>query len=114
MNTLTSTAAQHMKSNSNAQAMQSNGWFAKQTLQFEKFRFGMMTIYITAQSCLGSIACMYILQQNTSDIWLMLCAGVTMGSNATFIAQGPAKWCLIALYTSVLTNTLLILGTFLF
>lgn len=112
MSTVTSTAAR--THNRHAEATPANGWFNKQALQFEQFRFGMMTIYITAQSCLGSIACMYILQQGVSDVWLMLCAGVTMGANAAFIAQGPAKWCFIALYTSVLTNALLIVGTVLF
>lgn len=81
-----------------------DGWFNRQVAKFEAFRFGWMTIYLTAQSCLGAIACMYILKNNASDIMLASCAAVTMGSNAVFIAQGSGKWCLLSFYISVLLN----------
>ena len=85
-----------------------NKWFALQAEKFEATGFGMMAMYITIQSCLGSIACMYILQNNASVFYLALCAAITMGCNAVFIAQGTAKWCIGAFYLSVLANTAMI------
>jgi|GEM_PF-781210 len=84
-------------------------WFEKQAAWFEESRFAMMTLMITVQSCIGSIACMYIFQNNASDIWFMICAAVTMGTNAMFIAQAPAKICLASLYLSILVNSMFIL-----
>lgn len=86
-----------------------NGWFNKQVLKFEKARFGWMTLCITIQCCLGSVACMYILQNKASDFMLVSCAAITMGCNAVFIAQGSGKWCLLSFYSSLLLNSLFIL-----
>lgn len=83
-------------------------WFDKQAALFEKGRFGLMAILITLQSCVGSIACMYVLENNASTVWLATCAVVTMGGNAVMIAQAGAKTCLAVLYASLLVNTLLI------
>jgi len=83
-------------------------WFNKQAAVFEKGRFGMMAILITLQSCVGSIACMYILQNGASEVWLAVCAAITMGCNAIMIAQASARLCLAAVYASVLVNTLLV------
>lgn len=82
----------------------------KQLIAFENARYALMTILMTAQSCIGSIACMYILQNNAPTPLLMICAAITMGSNAMFIAQANAKWCLGAFYLSVLVNSILILS----
>lgn len=71
-------------------------WFNGQVENFEKTRFGWMAIYITVQSCLGSAAAAYILENKASDFMLMACAGITMGCNAIFIAQAPPKWCLFS------------------
>lgn len=97
------------KSNTNYQSFSIDGWFKKQVAKFENARFGWMTIYITAQSCLGAIAVMYVLQNNANDILLSISAAITMASNALFIAQAPGKWCLITFYLSVLINALIIL-----
>ena len=78
-------------------------WFQKQAVTFEKSRFGAMTVLLTAQSCLGSVAAMYSLKTE-SYILLAVCANITMASNGAFIAQAPAKWCLSLFYLSVLTN----------
>lgn len=86
-----------------------DGWFNKQAEKFEKSRFGWMAMYMTAQSCLGSIACLYILQNKASDVILVLCAVITMACNAIFIAQGPGKWCLASFYLSIFANSLFIL-----
>lgn len=87
-----------------------DGWFNKQAENFEKSRFGWMAMYITAQSCLGSIASLYILQNNASDVFLVLCAVITMVCNAIFIAQGPGKWCIASFYLSVFANSLFIIN----
>lgn len=76
---------------------------------FEKARFFWMALTITFQSCLASIACAFILKGQTGDIALASCAAVTMGCNAVFIAQAPAKVCLIAFYLSVALNTAFII-----
>lgn len=96
------------KNNQAQTAVGVDGWFNRQVEKFEASRFGWMAIYITAQSCLGSIACMYILKNNASDIMLATCAAITMGANAVFIAQGSGKWCLLSFYISILLNLLFI------
>ncbi|CAG5080482.1 hypothetical protein CRYO30217_01335 [Parvicella tangerina] len=75
---------------------------------FERNRFGAMTLMMTFQSCLGSIAAMYTFMTNNM-VQLAIIATITMASNAAFIAQAPAKWCLYTFLLSVLTNFLLIL-----
>lgn len=84
-------------------------WFNKQAELFEKGRFALMTILITLQSCVGSIACMYILRNDASEVWLAACAAITMACNAVMIAQASAKTCLATLYISIFANTLLII-----
>ncbi len=83
--------------------------FNRQAENFEKTRFGWMAMLITIQSCLGSVACMYILQGKASVVVLALCAAVTMGSNAIFIAQANAKTCLIGFYISLVLNSVFLL-----
>lgn len=86
-----------------------DGWFEKQVSNFEKGRFFWMTIYLTAQSCLGSIAAGFILANNSHVLILCTCAAVTMASNAVFIAQGSGKLCLLTFYSSILLNTIFII-----
>jgi hypothetical protein len=83
--------------------------FEKHALWFEESRFALMTLMITLQSCIGSIACMYILQNNSNDFVLVSCAMVTMASNAMFISQAPAKFCIAFFYLSILVNSVFIL-----
>lgn len=85
-----------------------NNWLDKQAAAFDESRFGAMTIMMTAQSCLGSIAAMYALLID-SMVLTAVCAALTMISNSAFIAQSPAKWCLVFFYTSVLGNLLILL-----
>ncbi len=75
---------------------------------FDTNRFGLMTVFITVQSCLGGIAAMYILQGGASNFMLSICSMVTMGANAMMIAQASAKACLLATYGSILVNAALI------
>jgi hypothetical protein len=87
----------------------SNTWFNRQVEKFEAARFGWMAMFIVIQSCLGSVACMYILKNNASDIMLLTCAIITMASNAVFIAQGSGRLCLAFFYTSLILNTIFLL-----
>jgi len=86
-------------------------WFDKQAADFEISRFGAMTLMMTLQSCLGSIAAMYSLVTN-SFIALAIVAIVTMTSNAAFISQVSAKWCLRLFYLSIFVNCLVLVYTF--
>lgn len=76
---------------------------------FENSRFALMTIFITLQSCIGSIACMLILQNGANAVMLGACAATTMASNSVFIAQAEPRWCLVFFYLSLVTNISLIL-----
>ena len=82
---------------------QRSGWLSKQSTRFEEGRFALMTILLTLQSCIGAAAAM-LAMQNHNDVLLGICAAVTMASNSFFIAQAPAKQCLIMFYVSVLAN----------
>lgn len=84
-------------------------WFNNEATKFENARFFWMAIYITSQSCLGSIACGFILQNNASITMLCFCSAITMGTNAIFIALGPPKLCLSLVYLSYFLNTILVL-----
>ena len=85
-----------------------HGWFNKQAEQFENARFGWMALLLTAQSCLGSIACGFLLQNDSNILWLCVSASITMGCNALLIALAPPKICLITFYLSIL---LLVIGS---
>ncbi len=87
----------------------SNTWFIKQVDKFEAARFGWIAMCIVIQSCLGSVACMYILKNNASDFMLLTCAVITMTSNAVFIAQGSGRLCLAFFYTSLIINIIFLL-----
>ncbi|PBQ33202.1 hypothetical protein CNR22_15940 [Sphingobacteriaceae bacterium] len=87
-------------------------WLDVQATKFERARFFWMPIYITAQSCLASIACGFILHNYANTIMLCICASVAMMSNAVFIALGPPKICLTIVYLSFMVNTIFILINF--
>lgn len=84
-------------------------WFNDQAVKFENSRFFWMAVYLTAQSCLGSIAGGFILQNHGSTLVLCICAAVTMGCNGVLIALGPPKLCLAAVYLSFFLNSIFIL-----
>jgi len=92
---------------SNIMEQKELNWFDRQALQFEESRFAAMTILLTLQSCIGSIAVMFALQHD-AVVQLCLSAAVTMGANSLFIAQGPAKWCLGSFYISIIVNLIII------
>ncbi len=87
----------------------SKNWFNEQSTKFEESRFFWMAVYMTAQSCLGSVACGFILQNHANIFMLCTCAAITMGCNAVLIALGPPKLCLTVVFLSFLLNTIFIL-----
>jgi hypothetical protein len=87
---------------------QTESLFSRQAKTYETYRFAFMTILITIQSCLGSIATQLLFQSGMPDIWFMLCAAVTMATNAVMIAQGSGKLCLALFYISIVLNSVLI------
>lgn len=84
-------------------------WFHKQEADFDRTRYGHMVLLLTFQSCLGSVACMYNLQNVDSLFLLIVSATITMWSNAMFIAQSQAKWSLLVFYASVIINTAILI-----
>jgi len=86
-------------------------WFDKQAVKFESSRYALMTLLMIAQSCWGSVAAMYAMKLE-NVVLLAISVAVTMASNAAFIAQGPAKWCLGLFYLSAIANLLVFLMSF--
>lgn len=83
-------------------------WFEKQSAQFDQSRIGVSVLLIILQSCIGSMAAAFYTPENISLV--TSAATVTMGSNALFISQAPAKWCIAMFYISVVVNSILIVG----
>lgn len=83
--------------------MENVSWFERQANWFEVSRFGAMTLMMTFLSCFGSIGAMYSIENHFYP-GLIVCAIVTMASNAAFIAQISAKLCLIFFYVGLILN----------
>lgn len=79
---------------------------------YEENRYGAMAVMMTFQSCLGSIAAMYMISFDSTFL-LATCAVVTMASNAVFIAQAPANWSVGVFNFSVIVNLILLIAYFL-
>ncbi|MDO7173234.1 hypothetical protein [Mariniflexile sp. AS56] len=66
---------------------------------------------IILQSCIGSVAAMYILMNSKSPTFLLelsLCVIVSMAYNASIMAQLTYKWVFNLLILSLVTNVALI------
>lgn len=74
----------------------------------EKNAFGIMTLAITAGSCLAGVAAMYILQTGAPTWQLGLVAASAMGSNAMAIAQAGFKTFMWSFLISTLVSALFI------
>lgn len=72
----------------------------KQMALFEKSRFGLMALMLTAQSCIGGVAAMFIMQNGMNVVELCIVSMATMGANAVMIAQADAKTCIVSFYIS--------------
>lgn len=84
----------------------------RQAINFEKARFFWLAVMLTSQSCLASIACAFILKNQTGVLELCICAALAMGCNSLFIAQASAKACIVAFYLSVVVNAAFIITNF--
>lgn len=72
-------------------------------------RYGIMAMTITAGSCLGSVAVMYI-AVNDGPLWqIAVCAAVSMLSNTTAIALSPMKVLLWSFILNLVVNSVFIL-----
>jgi len=78
-------------------------WFELQSQKFKASRFGSMTLMMTLQSCVGSVAAMIALKYQNYGA-LMLITAFTMASNSAFIAQVSAKWRLGLFYSSLIVS----------
>ena len=79
---------------------------------FEKDARGYSTIFIIAQSCLGSVAAMYILI-NGVEAWqmvqLFLVTIVCMGFNAAVLSQQKSRIVLNLFILSLLVSTVVLI-----
>ncbi|HWY37423.1 MAG TPA: hypothetical protein VNY73_02620 [Bacteroidia bacterium] len=84
-------------------------WYNKFLKEAEFNYFFLISFVITAGSCLGGIAAMYILQAN-APIW-QLCVNIylTMACNVACIGQVSAKWVINLFGLAVLANIALLL-----
>lgn len=89
-------------------------WLHKQEVAFDETRYGHMVLFLTFQSCLGSIASMYNLQNVDSMFLLIVSASITMWSNSMFIVQAKAKWSLLVFYASIVLNTIILVFSLLY
>ncbi len=78
---------------------------------FKKRFIIYIPLTIILQSCIGSIAAMYILMSSTSDYFpffqLTLCVILSMLYNASVLAQLHYKWVFNLLLLSLFTNIVL-------
>lgn len=78
----------------------------------EFYRYSVMSITITAGSCIGSFA-VFFMSQSNAPVWQMaLCGGISMMSNAMAIAMAPIKWLVWTFIASVFINVALVLMNF--
>ncbi|SHG84309.1 hypothetical protein [Flagellimonas flava] len=88
--------------------------YLKSLHQFERDIRGYSTIFIIAQSCLGSVAAMYILVNGVSPLQmfqLFLVTIVCMGFNAAVLSQRKPKTIFnLFLISMVLSSVVLILN----
>ncbi|MCL6268110.1 hypothetical protein [Flagellimonas myxillae] len=82
--------------------------YLKGLKEFEKDATGYSAIFIIAQSCLGSVAAMYVLI-NGVDVWqmtqLFLVTIACMGFNAAVLSQQKPKSILNLFILSLLVST---------
>ena len=83
--------------------------YTKLLKEFETGFLGFAPIAMMVQTCLGSIAVMYLLKDNSSTtiIELALCIITAMAFNAAVIGQLNKKWTFNLLLLSALVNTLI-------
>lgn len=86
--------------------------YNKYFIDFKKHYILYIPLSIIFQSCIGSIAAMYVLMNNNSNFYLFelsLCVMVTMSYNAAIMAQLKYKWVFNFLIVSLIVNMGLII-----
>ncbi len=86
--------------------------YHKGLLEFERNMSGYAAIFIIAQSCLGSIAALYILIKGVAPIQMVQLFLVTiacMGFNAAVLSQQKPKVIFNLFIISVLLSTLVLI-----
>lgn len=83
-----------------------NAFFEKQEFN----RYGIMAMTLTAGSCLGSVAVLFIFKNGGPTWQIAICAGVSMMANAAAIGLTSMKTVLWTFIVSVVVNLLLILA----
>jgi len=87
-------------------------YYTKYLSDFQNRYSLYIPLFIIFQSCLGSVAAMYILMNSTKTFHffeLILCVSVCMIYNSSVLAQVKSKWVFNLLILSVIVNTFLIL-----
>lgn len=85
--------------------------YDKYLVDFKRGYLLYVPLSIIFQSCLGSIAAMYILMNSNSRFYLLelsICVVVSMAYNASIMAQAKHKWVFNLLILSSLVNLLLL------
>lgn len=76
--------------------------------QLEFYRYGVMAMTLTAGSCWGSAAVLFM-AKNDAPMWeIAACAAISMGANSMAIALAPMKILMWTFVASVIVNGLLI------
>ncbi|TYA78431.1 hypothetical protein [Seonamhaeicola marinus] len=87
-------------------------FYSKSLKEFSSNMELYVPLSIIFQSCVGSIAAMYVLMNSKAASFLLeltLCVSVTMLYNAFIMAQIKKKWIFNLLLVSVLLNIFLII-----
>ena len=84
-------------------------WYKKQLNYFDKHVFAMMSMYMIIQSCLGSIASMFVIFNNGNDFYMILSVSLAMGCNAMLLAQAGAKLAVGSFYLSIIVNAIILI-----
>ncbi|HVA97422.1 MAG TPA: hypothetical protein VNG53_00890 [Bacteroidia bacterium] len=71
--------------------------------------YGIIAFALIAQVCVGSIACMLLLENDLNNVWFGACVISTMAVLVTVLSQMPTRWVLRALFGALLVNIFIIL-----
>ncbi|MEM7162705.1 MAG: hypothetical protein AAF487_09740 [Bacteroidota bacterium] len=80
--------------------------------ELERQRFGLMSLSLIAQSCLGSVAAFYLFGLGLSEyiVEFSIVLLFNLGANVIAIAQLPIKWVICSFIGSILVSTFMIIS----
>jgi hypothetical protein len=85
-------------------------WFHNRVNYFDAHVFGMMIKYMIIQSCLGGVTACFVHMNHGSDLVICTSVALSMGCNATLLAQAGGKINVIAYITSIVLNSLILIA----